>query len=151
MSVKYDANSIARWFIYRANNQEETDLSNLKLQKLLYYSQGHHLAQFSTPLFEDEIQAWSHGPVTPAVYHVYKSTGCEPLSVDPFDSKPAIDEETNDFLEQVWTTFGSFSAWKLREMTHAEKPWLSSFRNGELNIEISRDSMQQYFRSLYSV
>lgn len=150
MTSKYDANSIARWFIFRANLEEESDLSNLKLQKLLYYAQGHYLAQFGVPLFEEEIQAWSHGPVTPAVYHEFKSSGSAPLSAAQSVTEVEIDEDTNAFLEQVWNTFGSFSAWKLRDMTHAEKPWLSSFREGELNVEISQSSMLQYFRSLYS-
>ena len=42
-------------------------VSNLKLQKLLYYVQGFHLAVFGEPLFEEEIEAWMYGPVVPSV------------------------------------------------------------------------------------
>lgn len=37
-------------------------ISNLKLQKLLYYEQGYHLAIFDTPLFDADIEAWMYGP-----------------------------------------------------------------------------------------
>ena len=42
-------------------------MSNMKLQKMLYYQQGFHLAYFGTPLFDEEIEAWMYGPVVPSV------------------------------------------------------------------------------------
>jgi uncharacterized phage-associated protein len=38
-------------------------ISNLKLQKLLYYAQGFYLAIYGKALFEEDIVAWEHGPV----------------------------------------------------------------------------------------
>ena len=56
----YPAQTVAKWFIAWAEAEGE-ELSNLKLQKLLYYAQGHFLAERQGLLFSDQIQAWSHG------------------------------------------------------------------------------------------
>ena len=74
MSAAYGAELIGRWFAAWAE-AEDAEVSNLELQKLLYYAQGHHLAERGTPLFDDEIQAWSHGPVVKDVYHRLKHFG----------------------------------------------------------------------------
>ena len=82
----YPALTIAKWFIAWAEAEEE-ELSNLKLQKLLYYAQGHHLAERHAPVFTEPIQAWSHGPVVPPVYHEYKRFGRTTIELadnDPF-------------------------------------------------------------------
>lgn len=68
MTDTYVATTTAKWFVDWAN-AEDAELSNLKLQKLQYYAQGHHLAVYGQPLFADKIQAWSYGPVVPEVYH----------------------------------------------------------------------------------
>jgi uncharacterized phage-associated protein len=144
----YNASTIARWFLAWADSEEEGALSNLKLQKLLYYAQGHHLARFGAPLFADEIQAWAHGPVVPAVYRQYKDHGSNAIPfTEDFDFFQ-VDTETTDLLASVWETFGSKSAWKLREMTHSEAPWTSSYRDGEHFITIPRSVIYRYFRGL---
>jgi uncharacterized phage-associated protein len=81
----YAALTIAKWFIAWAEAEGE-ELSNLKLQKLLYYAQGHHLAERHQPLFTEQIQAWSHGPVVPQVYHEYKSCGSSSIVLPDTDS-----------------------------------------------------------------
>jgi uncharacterized phage-associated protein len=104
MDVQYSALTIAKWFIAWAEAEEE-ELSNLKLQKLLYYAQGHHLARFGHALFEEPIQAWSHGPVVPGVYHEYKWAGAGPLTLpddDPFRWDD-VDPQTSEFLSESGT------------------------------------------------
>jgi uncharacterized phage-associated protein len=103
----YSALVIAKWFIAWANT-EEAEPSNLKLQKLLYYAQGHHLALEDTPLFREAIQAWSHGPVVPDVYHEYKSYGSGDLAVVDDDSFAweDVDDDTTQLLIQIWNSYG---------------------------------------------
>ena len=51
---------VARYFLLVASSLEAGDtISNLKMQKMLYYAQGWHFAHFNTPLFDDEIEAWA--------------------------------------------------------------------------------------------
>jgi uncharacterized phage-associated protein len=145
-SPRYKAETIAKWFVAWAQS-EDGDLSNLKLQKLLYYAQGHHLGRTGEPLFADRIEAWSHGPVVPAVYQSFKGYGSGDLSLaddDPF-SWEDVSEETTQFLIDVWDRYGVFGAWQLRNMTHEEAPWKEAFQPNELHIVISQDVLRKYF------
>ncbi|MEH2444259.1 MAG: type II toxin-antitoxin system antitoxin SocA domain-containing protein [Nostoc sp.] len=61
-----DCLNVARYFIVRAYEDSiEAEMTNMKVQKLLYYAQNLHLAMYDEPLFEEEIQAWRYGPVCP--------------------------------------------------------------------------------------
>jgi uncharacterized phage-associated protein len=55
--AKYNALIIGQWFAAYAETEEDTDVSNLRVQKLLYYAQGHYLVTKGTPLFDEAIQA----------------------------------------------------------------------------------------------
>ncbi|WP_208932366.1 Panacea domain-containing protein [[Haemophilus] ducreyi] len=63
-------NKYINYFLSQCNSEENGDLiSNLKIQKLVYYAQGFSLAINNKPLFSEKIQAWTHGPVTPELYN----------------------------------------------------------------------------------
>jgi uncharacterized phage-associated protein len=149
----YPATTVAKWFIAWAEAEEE-ELSNLKLQKLLYYAQGHHLARYERPLFTDDVQAWSHGPVVPEVYHEYKRFGSAPIVLpddDPFTWEE-VDPGTTEFLSQVWNTYGGYSAGRLRNMTHEEPPWQRNWHGDrERGSVIPAGDMGQYFRQFAPV
>lgn len=71
--MAYKVIDIANQLLVKAYRASDGELmTNLKLQKMLYYQQGFHLAYFGTPLFDDEIEAWMYGPVVPSVYNHYK-------------------------------------------------------------------------------
>lgn len=128
----YTAMTIAKWFI-AWGEAEDDELSNMKLQKLLYYAQGHHLARTGEPLFGDEIQAWSHGPVVPLIYRAFRDFHANPIVLPDTDSFTwdAVDPETTNLLGEVWNTYGGYSAGRLRAMSHAEAPWRTSFAGGD--------------------
>ena len=63
----------AKYFLAQVSEDAGDLISNLKLQKLLYYAQGFHLALYDQPLFPEAIEAWTHGPVVPDLYRHYKS------------------------------------------------------------------------------
>jgi len=145
MDKPYKALTIARWFVAWAG-EDQADLSNLKLQKLLYYAQGWHLARFNEPLFSDEMQAWSHGPVVPSVYRAFKSFGSNDIGLeDEFDWQD-VDDETAQFLIEVWNTYGIYGAWQLRNLTNAEAPWRDNFNADERFITIPVESLRHYFK-----
>ena len=142
------AKNVARWFLSRNNvraQSGEADLiSNLKLQKLLYYAQGMHLALYGEPLFNDEIVAWQYGPVVEAVYQEYKSNGSDPIKnfKNPDENFCETEEVALQFTQN---SFGQFSAWKLADMTHEESPW----KETRINEVISLDKIKKYFEENY--
>lgn len=146
--AKYSAAMIAEWFLYYNRlmmRESGADLiSNLKLQKLLYYAQGCYLAIKDQPLFDEPIVAWDHGPVVEEVYRIYRSNRSNGIQYDE-DFNENIDPETTDILKQVYSVFGQYSAWGLRNMTHQELPWINTQRNAE----ISQESIKQYFKEHY--
>ena len=75
-----DVFDVAEFFIQVANQSEDDQMTNLKLNKLLYYAQGAYLARTGKPLFENRIEAWDLGPVVPEVYHKYKVCGKNPIA-----------------------------------------------------------------------
>ena len=145
---KYEAMTLAKWFVAYAD-ADDADISNLKLQKLLYYAQGHFLACNGEPLFDDPNQAWSHGPVVPGVYHAFKKFRSGDVQLEESDdfTFDRIDNETTQFLLGVWDKYAKFSPWGLRNMTHSEPPWKDSF-DGSHNVVIPIASIRSYFSSL---
>ncbi|MBV1789033.1 DUF4065 domain-containing protein [Marinobacterium sp. D7] len=137
---------VARCFLYLDAQQEDGDgISNLKLQKLVYYAQGFHLAIYDDPLFEAEIEAWTHGPVVPELYRTYREHGRNPIPYElgEFDPLADFNEAQREHIEEVYEVFGQYSAWTLRNMTHEETPWLDHERNADV---IPFDEMKDYFK-----
>ncbi|MCI5892103.1 MAG: DUF4065 domain-containing protein [Clostridiales bacterium] len=144
----YSAIDIANWFLSenrRRMVEEDSDyITHLKLQKLLYYAQGCYLAIKNKPLFKENILAWAHGPVVYEVYQEFKQYGSNPIEfLDDYNNN--IDIETQGILKEVFDTFGQYSAWKLRQMTHEEAPWLKTPRNEIIDKEIIKDFFEREY------
>ena len=142
------ADNVARWFLsrnkVRSLSGETYFISNLKLQKLLYYAQGMHLALYGEPLFNDSIVAWQYGPVVESVYQKYKANGADGIKMFENPEENFSEEEENT-LQFTQITFGQFSAWKLSDMTHEETPWKST----EANCTIPLAKIKKYFEENY--
>jgi len=137
-------NDVAECFLYLDDTNDGDGVSNLKLQKLAYYAQGFYSAIFGKPLFDNVISAWSHGPVVSDLYHSYKQFGSNRIPVPPNFDVSSLDNEEFELLEEVFEVFGQYSAWKLRNMTHEESPWL----NHEVNAgAIPLTEMTEYFKN----
>jgi len=132
-------------YILSLSNPDEGDIiSNLKLQKLLYYAQGLYLALNDKPLFSEDIYAWKLGPVVKEVYHKYK--GYEANYIPPPEDIDfgSYEEEIKDFLNEIYTIFGQYSAWRLCQMTHDEPPW----KDTPCDEVIPHEKMKEYFKTL---
>jgi uncharacterized phage-associated protein len=140
--------SFALFFAKKAQDEENefepNDLSNLKLQKLLYYAQGWSLVYLGTPLFSEKILAWQHGPVVAEAYQDFKNLGREAIRPEHIQADLPKESQIIDLLERVYATYAVYSAWGLREMTHEEKPWKETYHK-ELGGEITLDSLRAFF------
>lgn len=126
------AEQVADYFLRLVDEDAGDSISNLKLQKLVYYAQAWHLALTGEPLFADCIEAWAHGPVVPGLYQKYRDFGWEPIRNEPWEPAAIprpngdaveMDDETVDILNEVWEAYGQYSAKRLEELTHSEDPW----------------------------
>ena len=84
MDRKIKASDVSDLFLCWASIDGDL-ITNLKLQKLLYYAQAWHLAHFGSPLFSDDIEAWQYGPVIKSIYQKYSKFGNQPIKVTNFD------------------------------------------------------------------
>ncbi len=143
------ANAIANYFLNFCRRHGDA-LTNLKLQKLVYYAQAWHLALKDKPVFEEQIEAWVHGPVVSQLYRRFKHHGWGPIMVNA--PPPTFANGTAKHLEEVFSVYGSFSAWDLERMTHQETPWLNARKglapdqNGHKII--SHEDMRNFYREL---
>lgn len=140
--------TVANYFLTKTDEEAGDTISNLKLQKLLYFAQGFYLAITEEPLFVDSILAWRHGPVVRSVYGSYAGYGASPIPPPENFTLTEIDEDTRDFLDEVYEVYGQFSAWRLREMTHEEPPWRDAWDPDSGGGVVTQDSMKEYFSTL---
>ena len=119
-----DCLNAARYFIVRAYEDGiEAEMTNMKVQKLLYYSQSLHLALYDEPFFDEEIQAWRYSPVCPPAYRFYGEFESKQLPIPSQEFLLQIPHEKKQLLEEIWGYFGSYHAHRLSDMTHMEFPW----------------------------
>lgn len=145
--MTYSVNDIANKIILQTDAEKGDIISNLKLQKLLYYMQGYHLAFFNEKLFEDDLEAWTYGPVVPDVYHRFKENRSYGIELDSKEYQEIqLAPEEEDMFTQVMTEYGKFSAIKLMEMTHRETPWKEA--NDSPDKIINSETMKNFFSKL---
>ena len=157
---KIDAMVIAEWFLwYNKINQDNQildacdvyeGLTHLKIQKMLYYAEGVYLAMENKSLFDNKIYAWTHGPVIKEVYEKLKIYGKNEIEFDEnyWNIISEINRNASLFgiLQSVYDNYGGYTAWQLREKTHAVGgPWQITVDTKGMNKEISKKLIKDYF------
>ena len=147
----YSATNVAKYFIYLASqtfiddNKEREGITNLKLQKILYFAQAYYLAKFNKPLFNNNIEAWEYGPVIPDVYRRFKKYGSKPIILEE-DESSLSEKDKEILLKEIWETFGGYSVSRLVDITHAHAPWKDAYASKDKII--SNKSLGEYYRPL---
>ena len=140
----------ANFILRQVDREEGSTITHLKLQKILYYAQGFYLAMKDKELFPEEFEAWSHGPVNPAIYQKYKKYGYEMIPKPNVDLS-FISDEVCEFLSNIWASLGIYDGKYLEELTHSEAPWIEARKGypevGICHEIISKESMRIFFKS----
>jgi uncharacterized phage-associated protein len=129
------------------------EITPLALQKLLYFAQGFQKAFRNNFLFEEDCEAWVHGPVYRNVYEKYRSYGYNPIEENElsFENINLSDDE-KELLDYIVLYFGCYSGKVLEKMTHSEESWRVA-RRGFMDWEISdmiieKNEIDSYFSSV---
>lgn len=147
----YNALSVAHYVIDYCNHCGH-GISNLKLQKILYFVQAEFLVSspFHAACFTDQIEAWDLGPVVPSVYHHYKVYGSAIIpsvscSNDPLNGyyQPISNQDQVRINEIVQLTF-DYTASELVQITHNQSPWKDAYRPGYNNV-ITNEAILSFF------
>lgn len=152
-------------YIINYSNKRKYGISNLKLQKVLYFVQAFFLInkKNNEPCFAEPIEAWEFGPVVPIAYREYKRFGSTDIptvdsyiKVDPFNlwnlsiinfNEECLPEKDRILIENVVDQLSDFSATDLVKITQNQNLWIESYSEG-LNNEIKVQSMINYFNQI---
>lgn len=147
--MKNDSILVSKYVIKTLKEQNK-EINHLKLQKILYYIQAWNLALLNEPLFEEDFEAWLHGPVIRKVWDEYKSHSVliGELSEQNENINIKFTEDQEDVIEDVIDAYGNKSGYYLESLTHQEDPWKNARKQGE-NTIIKKEEMKKYYRNLY--
>jgi len=133
------AQDVADYIIW-SSHESGSFISNLKLQKLLFYVQAWHLAVFRRPLFPEKFQAWVRGPAIPEIYQRYQ--GYQWRNIDEDVRPPDLDPKTVAFMEEVLEEYGPLDARRLEQLARREDPWIKA-RGGIADDEPSTATIDE--------
>ncbi|MGG0569764.1 type II toxin-antitoxin system antitoxin SocA domain-containing protein [Priestia megaterium] len=141
--------NVAKFLIFlKEHDPRRLELSNEKLQKLLYYCQGYNLAINDEALFNDPIEAGKYGPIVPNVYSHYKMFGdldINDSTVIAYETLGLTEKELS-IIAYVWKRFGELRDGTLLDRTHSETPWLNSWFGDNKDKTITQDTLSNYFK-----
>lgn len=139
----YDSLLIANYIIQRCNDIGAM-ISNLKLQKLLYFVQAEFLVDIGEPCFSEKIEAWSFGPVIPSVYRKYRIYGGAQIPAGTVEILGFISQEDKERIYRIVDICAHFSSAYLTDMTLIQAPWINAYSRLRRN-EITCESIKSYF------
>ena len=127
-------------------------MSTMKLQKLCYYAQAWSLVWDDSPLFDEDFQAWTNGPVCPELFFATQGKYSVTASDEKDGDDNTLTDSQRDTIDRVYEYYGKHDAQWLSQLTHMEEPWISARAetpdgSGCNNI-ISKESMAMYYGAL---
>lgn len=155
----YDVLTISR-FIVNYSNDNNYSISNLRLQKLLYFVQAVFLCEKGYPCFKEKILAWDFGPVVQEAYNEFKLFGSSNISkittfveydednfwepkVKTFNDSE-ITSDDKETIKKIVDKLSNYSTTRLVSITHHQKPWIDAYEPG-MNNEIETSAIKEYF------
>lgn len=136
---------IADYVVQRCNKDLHSSISNLKLQKILYFIQAAFLVTKNAKCFSEDIEAWDFGPVVPAVYYNYRVFGSSNIPVITKLDCGFICDEDRKLLNEIIDECSDYSASYLVDVTHNQTPWKEAYSKPGRNNVISTESIRDYF------
>lgn len=133
-------------------------LTHLKLQKLLYFLHGWHLAITGIPVVDEGFQAWDYGPVIPELYQQLRQYGAHAIDdyirdIDPMTGQAvayvanAQDHQFWAILDKVWEQYAGYSALQLSTLSHEpNSAWHIARQANAFNAPIDNGTIQACFQ-----
>ena len=141
--MAYSALEVAKYVINHEHEQGR-EISNLRLQKLLYFVQAKVLVETGNPCFDDVMEAWDYGPVVPIVYHRYKIFGSLDIKIPA--TSVELEYGTKNLIDAMLNYCWNYPTYQLVEITHKQKPWIQAHNRG-VKSEIKPSAIKEYFLS----
>lgn len=132
------------------------EVTPLMLQKLLYFIQGVYSALYRKPIFPEDCRAWTHGPVYPEVYDLFRDFKYNPIDDARFalleGTADALTEDEKKVIDLIVNTFGMYGGKVLERITHNEAPWKDARKGCSDSIPSSellpKKSIMSYYEAV---
>lgn len=141
---------VADFFIDSALNDPDDNMTNMRVNKMLFFAQGWSLAKRrGKPLFSDDFYAWDYGPVVPVIYHRFKVAGKGKIQdIDNKNYDENFSAEEAQLLIDVLRFYSKYSTGGLVDITHEiGSPWRKVYK-ANMNNLIPKKEIQAYFEKL---
>ncbi len=131
------------------------DITPLALQKALYYVQGFYFAFKEEFIFNEDCEAWAHGPVYPEIYHRYSFYRFDPIEGSKRCDETALTIYEKTVIDSVIKNLCCYSGKVLEDFTHSEEPWLKT--RGDLPVSaassriINKQVISKYFKTVKEI
>ena len=130
----YTAVELSKYIVSKCVSDEHP-ISNLQLQKILYYIQKDYIKR-NELAFADEIEAWQFGPVVPNSYYYFCGFGAMPIIMNCYQEME-IEPCDKNIIDLIVNKKRFLNPWDMVEETH--KPngaWDKIYRNGLGNHQV---------------
>lgn len=137
-------------------------VTNLKLQKIMFFLQGYCLSKYEAPLIDGNFSKWRYGPVEEDVYRKFKNNGAIPITYEykvanikdgiihvhtvKMDNDILNSDVVND-LKKIVGRLVAIEPWKLVEMTHSHSSWKDYVE--EINVHEARDYTNEEIKECF--
>lgn len=147
---KYNAINIAKYIVKKCDDDNK-NITNLQMQKILFFIQKENIKKMGTGLFYNRIEAWRYGPVVPDVYYKYSGFGAMPIEFyDFFEEIPYIEITDKNLIDKVLNAKIDESAWNLVDETHIENgAWNYVVKTYGYNSEITENDISNEINGRY--
>lgn len=137
---------LAQYILYKCMNDGKS-ITNLQLQKILYFIQGKYLSKMGKPLFEVDFEAWQYGPVIRSVYSKYCGYGASDIVMLNAPTEK-LDENICRFIDPIIEELREKDAWELVDQSHMQGgAWDQTFRGGAGKYyPIPKDAIKNEFQ-----
>lgn len=151
--TKLNTHEVAKWFIY--NNPELAygylD-ENVKLNKLLYFSNLMYYCVEKENLLDEEFIAFPKGPVIFSIYRDYRFNGLNIMPVS--DGIKNLENQQRQILNIISFVYGNKDANELVDETHKHLLWkdVSCFipNNPQIDFSKTDSNLIHFFCALYN-
>lgn len=153
--AKYGAADVASHIVAHCIERGDP-ISNLQLQKILYFVQERWISKNGLPLFDDQFEAWQYGPVVPSVYQAYSIFGRRPIFqearyvsnglLNPVGREIVkLDEDTAAAVDEVTDCYSGMSPWELVDIAHKKDgPWYDAYHDSGRGAVITKSSIARH-------
>ncbi len=136
-------------------NKNNVEITNLKLQKLLYFLEAIYIVvnDNENHLFEEDFYAWNFGPVNDVIYQEYKEFGSLPIEIQYVN----IPEENKKYIEGLFDLLKDYTAYKLVALSHSEgSPWYEIYEKYQDtiipdDIVIDKKKTKNWFKEIITI